>query len=219
MIKIFNIEPITNSFRESVTRPGTDKSEEPDKPRTYVYERHQWESKHFCQLYGSKHSVGNLDIGGASNISRASTSLSTAQEQFKPVRHFVCTRKSARIEIDFDRDTNGPIGDQSTLWISTSASSAAQAPTSTCYHDRSPRGYRCLGTVVVFWVKVLGVKTIVWCIGISELTLTLVHACHVEVPYLPEAGYNIYIYTRHVWWRNCHSCQYLTNLLFHTINW
>ena len=27
------------------------------------------------------------------------------------------------------------------------------------------------------------------------------------------------IYPRHVWWRNCHSCQHLKNLLFHMINW
>ena len=26
------------------------------------------------------------------------------------------------------------------------------------------------------------------------------------------------IYPRHVWWRNYHNCQYLKNLLFHTIN-
>ena len=104
----------TNGIRNLQPGRRTDKPEEPYKPQITngragrtaqaetlnVYERpgptanilHQWGGEPFPLAVRNQSLGWYLYIGGPSRIQRASTIMSTAPEQYKPVRHFVGTR-------------------------------------------------------------------------------------------------------------------------------
>ena len=100
-----------------------------------------------------------------SSISRASKILSTAQEQLNPARH-IYTWKSARVwnklrlehhQIE-RRSEHHCFNPRSALRLKSKTMDLhidKQRYASTIV-DLSPRGYRCLRSIQVFWVKVLG---------------------------------------------------------------